>query len=116
MRNHNHTILVADDDLSILALMKDTFEEKGYRVEAVVDGLKALENFKSCKHDVAIVDIDMPGLDGVKLSQKIKEINPKTEVIIMTGYSTMESAIEALKLGIFDYFLKPINYLVYKVA
>lgn len=109
MRNHKPMILVVDDEVELLELLRDIFQKKGYRVQTAVDGLNALEVFKRRRHDVAIVDIKMPGMDGIKLCKMIKEINPKTELILMTGYPTMESAIETLKPGAFDYFLKPIK-------
>lgn len=109
MCNYKPAILVVDDEFELLDLLRGILQKEGYRVDTAADGLKALEVFNCRRHDIAIVDIKIPGMDGVKLSQRIKEINPKTEIILMTGYSTMESTIEVLKAGTFDYFLKPIK-------
>jgi PAS domain S-box-containing protein len=107
LNNCREDILVVDDDPDILALFERLFTGEGYRVTTASNGCDALEQFKSHPADVAVVDIKIPGMDGIELSWKIKEINAPTEIILISGFSTMDSAISSVKLGAFDYFCKP---------
>lgn len=100
-------ILVVDDDPDILALFDRFFSGKGYQVTTASNGSDALARFKSSPSEVALVDIKIPGIDGIELSRKLKEMNALTEIILISGFSTMETAINGVKLGAFDYFCKP---------
>ncbi|MDY6973079.1 MAG: sigma-54 dependent transcriptional regulator [Thermodesulfobacteriota bacterium] len=102
-------ILFVDDEKQILSLVKEYLSLNGYRVTVVDDGLKALTLVKEKDFDMVITDLKMPRFSGIKLLAAVKEHRPETEVIIVTGYGSIESAIESLKLGGYDYLQKPIR-------
>ncbi len=100
-------ILLADDEKAIAVTLKDDLERAGHRVAVVGDGLAAKELLATRRFDVVISDIRMPGMDGMSLLKHVREGYPDTEVILITGYGTIESAVEAMKSGAFEYLLKP---------
>jgi nitrogen regulation protein NR(I) len=102
------TILIVDDDKSIRYSLKRMFEEK-YSILTVQNGEEALDRVREIPPDLIIMDIKMPGRNGIDVLKEIKSIDPKSLVIIMTAYGTTETAIEAMKYGAFDYILKPFN-------
>ncbi len=102
-------ILFVDDEKEILDIVKEYLSLNGYEVAVVDNGLEALELVKEAGHDIVFTDLNMPGFSGLELLSAIKEHRPETEVVIVTGYGTIESAIEALKLGSYDYLQKPIK-------
>ncbi|MGD9211388.1 MAG: sigma-54 dependent transcriptional regulator [Desulfobacteraceae bacterium] len=103
-------ILFVDDDPKILDLVKAYLFRQGLEVTTHHDGLKAIETVKKKNFDIVFSDLMMPSIDGLTLLKAIKQVSPETEVIIVTGYASIESAIEALKLGGYDYLQKPINF------
>ncbi len=104
----NHMdILVADDEELIVVPLKDDLEAAGHRVRTASDGRQALELCKEVGFDCLITDINMPGMNGMDLLKAVKEIDSETQVVIITGYGTVESAVEAMKVGAYDYILKP---------
>jgi nitrogen regulation protein NR(I) len=100
------TILVVDDDKSIRYSLKRMMEEK-YSILTAQNGKEALDRVKGNSPDLIIMDIKMPGRNGIEVLKEIKLIDPKSLVIIMTAYGTTETAIEAMKYGAYDYILKP---------
>lgn len=100
-------ILIADDELAIRELVGEILTGEGHEVTLAEDGEDALEKFKRSWHDVVFSDIRMPKLNGIELLAAIKEINANTQFIIMTSHASVETSIEALKQGAFDYILKP---------
>jgi nitrogen regulation protein NR(I) len=100
------TILIVDDDKSIRYSLKRMMEEK-YSVLTAPNGEEALDRVKESSPDLIIMDIRMPGRNGIDVLKEIKSLDPKSLVIIMTAYGTTETAIEAMKYGAFDYILKP---------
>jgi nitrogen regulation protein NR(I) len=100
------TILIVDDDKSIRYSLKRMMEEK-YSILTAHNGEEALGRVKESSPDLIIMDIKMPGRNGIEVLREIKSIDPKSLVIIMTAYGTTETAIEAMKYGAFDYILKP---------
>ncbi|MDZ7260739.1 MAG: sigma-54 dependent transcriptional regulator [candidate division KSB1 bacterium] len=102
-------ILVADDEIDTLILFRDVFNEKGYVTITAEDGQKALTRIDRESFNVVLTDLKMPGLDGLQLLTKVKEKAPDTEVIVFTGYGSVESAVEAMKKGAYDYVTKPIK-------
>ncbi len=100
-------ILIVDDEESIRVSLCDLLKKHGYDASAVEDGYKAIEKVKEEEWDVALVDLKMPGIDGLEVLKKIKEIKPALTVIIITAYATVESAVTAMKDGAFDYIMKP---------
>jgi len=100
-------ILFVDDDRTILSLVEEYLTAFDYRINIVDSGLKALELIKEKNFDVVFTDFKMPDIDGLELLSVIKEYRPATEVIMVTGHGTMESAIQAMKFGSYDYIQKP---------
>ena len=102
-------ILFVDDDQQILEVVATYLTRNQYKVDTVDNGLVALEKIKQVEYAVVFTDLIMPDISGLDLLKTVKETSPSTEVIIITGYGTIESAIEALKCGGYDYLQKPIN-------
>jgi signal transduction histidine kinase/CheY-like chemotaxis protein len=102
-------ILIVDDEEVIRSLLSRILEEKGYFVEFAEDGNKAFEKIKMDFFNLLITDLKMPKLDGLDILKEIKKVNPFIEVIIVTGYPTIESAVEAIKIGAFDFICKPFD-------
>ena len=102
-------ILVIDDEESIRHLLTISLTHKGYEVITAEDGEKGIEVFKAHKPPLVITDIKMPGMDGIEVLKKIKDIEPDTRVIVITGHGDMKSAVEALKLEASDFINKPIT-------
>ena len=102
-------ILFVDDDKGILSTVEEYLSFHGYSVTAVDSGLEAFDLIKTRDFDIVFTDLKMPGFDGLELLAVSKELRAQTEVIIITGYGTVESAIESLKLGSYDYIQKPVK-------
>lgn len=100
-------ILFVDDDQDILAMVEQYLTIKGYDVTTVDNGIEAVGIVKEKKIDIVFTDYKMPEFNGLELLVAIKKYRPQTEVIIVTGYGSMESAIEAMKFGSYDYLQKP---------
>jgi len=101
-------ILVVDDEPSILKLLKEALTQWGYQVGCVGTGAEALEAIRLELYDAAITDIRMPEMSGLDLLREIKRHDESIEVVVMTGYPTIASAVEALKEGAYDYLSKPL--------
>jgi nitrogen regulation protein NR(I) len=101
------TILIIDDDDQLRKSFQRLLSEEGYRAESAASGEAGLEVIKDHLPDLVIADIRLPGMNGLKTFQAIHRVEPKLPVIIMTAYGTTETAIEATKMGAFDYILKP---------
>lgn len=102
-------ILVVDDESIVRASLKNWFEEDGHVVQGAADAKEALRLFKEKHWDLALVDIKMPGMDGLELQRRILKASPDTTVIIMTAYASVETAVQALKEGALDYVTKPFD-------
>jgi len=102
-------ILVVDDQSSVRQLLTAVLEEDGHEIETAPDGESAIEKLKSGYHDLVIMDIRMPGIDGVQALERMVELAPQTGVVMMTAYASVETAVKTLKLGAFDYITKPID-------
>jgi two-component system response regulator HydG len=102
-------VLVAEDEEITLNNIVDTLREEGYEVSATQDGLDALKSMESGSFDVLITDIKMPGLSGLDLLSKVKERFTETEVIVITGFGSISSAVDAMKMGASDYITKPFD-------
>lgn len=102
-------VLIVDDDPSIRKRCVQLLYRQGYRVEGISSGEVALSIVQSRFIGLVLADIRMPGLNGLALLEKIKGINPHTEVIMITGFGTVESAVTAIKLGAYDYLTKPFD-------
>ncbi|OGP52268.1 MAG: two-component system response regulator [Deltaproteobacteria bacterium RBG_13_43_22] len=107
--SHNIRLLVVDDEKNQRELLQGFLQKKGYSVQAVESGDQALGWLKEHVCEVILTDHKMPGMDGTTLLKEIKALFPETWVVLMTAYGTVEKAVEAMKLGAYDYLSKPIN-------
>ena len=103
------SVLIVDDDEGMTETLSDILADLGYSVEVVNDGFKAIENVKTCAFDVILMDIKMPGINGVKTLKEIKNIQPEATVMMMTAYSVEDLIAEALKEGAYGVIYKPIE-------
>ncbi|MCG8450169.1 MAG: sigma-54 dependent transcriptional regulator [Pirellulales bacterium] len=101
------TLLFADDERSLQELMKLELPRLGHRVTVCPDGLTAVAALEKNTYDCILVDLDMPGKDGIEVIAHCKELSPETEAVVLTGKSSMDTAIAALRHGAFDYLTKP---------
>ena len=103
------SILVVDDELLIRDLLYDFFAEKGWLVSVHESPERGMEALKNRNFDIALVDLKMPEIDGIELIRKIKNMRPTLPVVIMTAFPSTDTAIEALRLKVNDYIIKPFN-------
>lgn len=101
------SVLVVDDDRTACRLLQEVMAKEGYQVEASESGREALEKAERSTFDIALSDIRMPDLDGLELLKILKRISPETIVIMMTAFGSIETAIEAIQQGAYDYISKP---------
>ncbi len=107
LRSGRPRVLVADDEASIRELLSKTLALAEYDVETAVDGRAAMERLRSGSYDLLICDLKMPGIDGLSLIREAKRLKADLPVIIITGFSTESSAIEAVNLRVAGYLTKP---------
>lgn len=103
-------ILLADDEVTFRKTLAKVLQDEGMKVTAVDNGLDAIDAITKKPFDVAILDIQMPGADGIKVLREIMRVRPETRVIMITAYGTVEMAVEAIKLGACDYVMKPVMF------
>lgn len=102
-------ILVIDDEKSIRNTLKEILEYEGHEVQDAADGLEGLKKIEAEKFDIVLCDIKMPKMDGLELLDKIMEIQSETPVIMISGHGTIETAVEAIKKGAYDFISKPLD-------
>ncbi|MBN2542661.1 sigma-54-dependent Fis family transcriptional regulator [bacterium] len=102
-------ILIVDDELIVRESLVDWLSESGYESVAVDDGYKAIEKVKSKDWDLLLVDLKMPKMDGIEVMRQVKEISKDIPIVIITGYPTVDTAVQAMKEGAYDYIVKPFN-------
>lgn len=100
-------ILIIDDEKSIRKTFSDILSYEGYKIEAAADGQEGLNLFKKQSFDVVLCDIKMPKIDGMQFLEESREINPDVPVIMVSGHGNIDTAVEAVKKGAFDYIAKP---------
>lgn len=100
-------VLLADDDTSLRRVLQFKLEKNGYEVVAVADGREALEQLEQNEFDLLLSDIKMPGIDGLELLESTRGLRPSLKVILITAHATVAEAVQAVKLGAFDYITKP---------
>ncbi len=100
-------ILIVDDEEDFVNALAERLTIREYNVSTSLTGQDALEKVKEHKYDIVILDVKMPGTNGIDVLKEIKGIKPLTEVIMLTGNATVETAIEGMKLGAYDYLMKP---------
>ncbi|MBI2072784.1 MAG: sigma-54-dependent Fis family transcriptional regulator [Gemmatimonadetes bacterium] len=102
-------ILIVDDELSVRKSLEEWFREDGFQVETAEDGEAALKKMLAGPYDIIIIDLKMPGMDGMTLQKRVREVDRDATIIILTAYASVETAVEALKQGAFDYLTKPVD-------
>jgi DNA-binding response OmpR family regulator len=102
------SILIVDDDKAVLGVIKDILELQGYRVDTAETGQEALEKTKTRYYNLALLDIKLPDIEGTQLLTKMHRDIPKMMKIMITGYASLENAVESLNLGADAYLMKPI--------
>ncbi|MCP4461552.1 MAG: response regulator, partial [Planctomycetaceae bacterium] len=100
-------ILFADDEIHLQELIAAELPRMGHRVTVCPDGLTAVAALEKNAYDCVLVDLDMPGLNGIEVIGKTKELAPGTETVVLTGKGSTETAVQALRYGAFDYMQKP---------
>jgi len=108
MEDKDIKILVIDDEKNILESVKMVLNYENYKVETAGSGLDGIDLYKEAKPDIVLLDVKMPGFNGLEVLKNLKEINPFSEIIMISGHSGIEEAVEAAKLGAFDFLEKPI--------
>lgn len=103
-------VLIVDDESIVRWSLKKFFEEEGFAAVTVSSGAKAIKSFEETVPDVVLMDIQLPDANGMALLKTIKEINPGTPVIMITGYADIRSSVEAMKVGALDYLVKPLDF------
>lgn len=103
-------ILFADDEAHLRDLMQMELPRLGHEVTVCPDGASALRALEKGSYDAALLDLRMPGMTGIEVLGKIRQLNPDTQVIILTGHATVDTAVQALRLGAFDYLTKPCKW------
>ena len=103
-------ILLVDDEKDFVEMLAMRLEDEGEKVTSAFDGQTCLDMLAQEPIDVVILDIKMPGMDGIQTLRTIKTRHPLVEVILLTGHGSTETAIEGMKLGAFDYLLKPADF------
>jgi DNA-binding response OmpR family regulator len=101
--------LVVDDETQISDLLRDFLTQEGYQVLTAANGVEAISLGKENRLDLALLDLKMPGMDGIEVFQKLREVKKDIGVIILTGYGTLETAKQAMRLGADDYLTKPFD-------
>jgi DNA-binding NtrC family response regulator len=104
-----HRIMVIDDEKIVGDMAKISLEQEGYEVEAFLNAAPALERLKEEKFDIVITDLKMKGIDGMEVLRTIKKQYPETQVIMITAFANLDSAIEALREDVHDFFPKPVK-------
>jgi DNA-binding NtrC family response regulator len=102
-------ILIVDDELSVRSSLEEWFKEDGFLAESAEDGQAALRAMERGPFDIVLLDLKMPGMDGIAVQKRIREIDPGATIIILTAYASVETAVQALKSGAFDYVTKPVD-------
>lgn len=102
-------LLVVDDEANLRAVLRDILSLMGYHVGEAESGLEALKLLEISSYDLMLLDIRMPGMNGVEVMNRVRESYPEMSIIILTAHATLESAVAAVKLGAVDYMLKPFN-------
>lgn len=115
-QNLSHHILIVDDDLNHLKALQTIGRSWGYRVSTADDGIKAVESVKERPFALILMDVRMAQMGGIEALKQIKQYNPAIPILIMTAYSSVDSAVEALKAGAYDYLTKPLDFEVLKIS
>jgi DNA-binding NtrC family response regulator len=101
------SILILDDEPIVSKRLQPSLEKKGYEVETFTESMKALKRIRERDFDIVITDLKMEGVDGMQILAEVKKRSPRTEVIVITGFATMQTAKESFQQGVLDFLAKP---------
>ncbi len=101
------SILILDDEPIVSRRLQPSLEKRGYEVESFTESVAALQRIRQRDFDIVITDLKMEGINGMDFLAEVKERSPATEVIVITGFATMETAKESFRKGVFDFLAKP---------
>jgi DNA-binding NtrC family response regulator len=107
--NNDISILIIDDEMVVRDSLTKWFKEDGYTVDSAENAVEALKKLQQQKWQILLLDIKMPGMDGMELQKRIREIDPTAIIIFITAHASVDTAVQALKAGAFDYITKPID-------
>jgi len=102
-------VLIVDDELEFREMILKRLKKRGVDCQGAENGEEAVEKIKTGRFDVVLLDVKMPGIDGIETLRQIKQLKPLVEVVMLTGHASVESGIEGMKFGAFDYLMKPIE-------
>ena len=100
-------VLILDDEPIVWKRLKPALEKAGYEVEAFTQSINAMRRVQEKEFDIVVTDLKMEGIDGMAFMTEVKKRSPRTEVIVITGFATMETAKESFQKGVFDFLAKP---------
>jgi len=103
----NERVLLVDDEVEFTQILSQRMESRGVGVDTAASGPEALEKAKAAPYDAIILDLAMPGMDGIETLKRLLEGNPDLQVILLTGHGTLQKGVEAVKLGAVDFLEKP---------
>lgn len=109
-------VLLVEDELNVARGLEMVMREEGYDVDMADTGQGALDKFRASEFDLLVADLRLPDMDGMEVVQKVREKRPKTNVVIITGYPSVSSAVQAVKMGVSDYLRKPFTEDEFKTA
>lgn len=109
-------VLIADDDKNLVYVLTNELSEEGFQVDKAESGTKAMDLLEKYEYDVLLLDLTMPGMGGIEVLRRMKTLELSTEVVILTGNATVPTAVEAMKLGAYDYLTKPFKMEELKVV
>lgn len=107
MNSQKLRILVLDDEPIVCKRLQPALEKLGYEVRTFTNSLEAVDHIQENEYEIIITDLKMKGLDGMRFLQEAKKRSPRTEVIVITGFATLETAKESFQKGVFDFIAKP---------
>ncbi|HDH99997.1 MAG TPA: sigma-54-dependent Fis family transcriptional regulator, partial [Firmicutes bacterium] len=102
-------ILVVEDEPKMAFLLEAELNDAGHRATSVTDGREAVRRVEREHFDIVITDLRMEGMDGIEVLERVKGLDPQTEVVLITAYATAQTAVEAMKKGAYDYIIKPFD-------
>jgi len=102
-------ILLVDDERTMVKYLSKRLIKKGFSISSAYNGMDALMQVKASEFDVVLLDVLMPGMNGIETLKEIKKIKPATQVIMLTGHASVEAGIEGMKAGAFNYIMKPFD-------
>jgi two-component system response regulator HydG len=101
------TVLIVDDDAAMRQMLESLFREQGYAVQEAGSADEAIERARETEFDAVLSDIKMPGKSGIEMVGELRQLRPETPVVLMTAFGSIDSAVEAMRAGAFDYITKP---------